>query len=82
MLNKHLNGKKISSHMWFFEGFCKLLKPKYCVLIDVGTVPSEDGLVNYFKGMEADEKENKEYGLLYVNSKNVSSKQLVLRNSV
>ena len=40
--------------MWFFEGFCKLLKPKYCVLIDVGTVPSEDGLVNYFKGMEAD----------------------------
>ena len=55
MLNKHLNGKKISSHMWFFEGFCKLLKPKYCVLIDVGTVPSEDGLVNYFKGMEADE---------------------------
>ena len=40
--------------MWFFEGFCKFLKPKYCTLIDVGTVPSEDGLVNYFRGMEAD----------------------------
>jgi len=21
-LNKHLNAKKLSSHMWFFEGFC------------------------------------------------------------
>ena len=54
-LNKHLNGKKISSHMWFFEGFAKFLKPKYCALIDVGTVPAEDGLVNYFKAMEAND---------------------------
>jgi chitin synthase len=25
VLNKHLNGKKLSSHMWFFEGFCRYL---------------------------------------------------------
>ena len=37
-LNKHLNAKKLSSHMWFFEGFCRFLQPKYCCLIDVGTV--------------------------------------------
>jgi chitin synthase len=24
---KHLNGKKLSSHAWFFEGFCRYLKP-------------------------------------------------------
>ena len=54
MLNKHLNGKKISSHMWFFEGFCRFLKPKYCCLIDVGTVPHKLGLVNYFRFMESD----------------------------
>ncbi len=26
-LNKHLNAKKLSAHLWFFEGFCKLLIP-------------------------------------------------------
>jgi chitin synthase len=53
-LNKHLNGRKLSSHMWFFEGFCRLLQPKYCALIDVGTVPHKMGLVNYFLPMEYD----------------------------
>lgn len=24
---KHLNGTKLSSHLWFFEGFCRYLKP-------------------------------------------------------
>ena len=54
-LLKHLNAKKLSSHMWFFEGFCRFLKPKYCCLIDVGTVPDKLGLVNYFRFMESDE---------------------------
>jgi len=53
-LNKHLNGKKLSSHMWFFEGFCRLLHPKYCVFIDVGTVPSETGIFKYFCALEGD----------------------------
>ena len=56
ILNKHLNGRKLSSHMWFFEGFCRLLKPKYCALIDVGTVPDKMGLVNYYLPMENDSK--------------------------
>ena len=53
-LNKHLNGRKLSSHMWFFEGFCRQLKPKYCALVDVGTVPHSMGLVNYYLPMEND----------------------------
>jgi chitin synthase len=54
-LNKHLNAKKLSSHMWFFEGFCRLFHPKYCCFIDVGTVPDELGIVNYYKALEGDE---------------------------
>ena len=53
-LNKHMNGKKLSSHMWFFEGFCRFLLPKYCCFVDVGTVPDETGVINYFKAMESD----------------------------
>jgi chitin synthase len=36
---KHLNGTKLSSHLWFFEGFCRFLQPKFIVLLDVGTQP-------------------------------------------
>lgn len=39
--------------MWFFEGFCRLLKPKYCCLLDVGTTPDKMGIVNYFKALES-----------------------------
>lgn len=40
--------------MWFFQGFCRYLNPKYLALVDVGTQPHKMGLVNYFKAMEAD----------------------------
>ena len=36
---KHTNGTKLSSHLWFFEGFCRYIQPKFCVLLDVGTKP-------------------------------------------
>lgn len=51
-VNKHLNGKKLSSHMWFFEGFCRLLNPKYVCLVDGGTRPDKEGIVNFYKAME------------------------------
>jgi chitin synthase len=47
---KHLNGTKLSSHLWFFEGFCRLLKPEFIVLLDVGTQPDATGVVNLIKG--------------------------------
>ncbi|KAL4466748.1 hypothetical protein ABPG74_010345 [Tetrahymena malaccensis] len=51
---KHLNAKKLSSHLWFFEGFCRQFQPKYCALVDVGTIPDQYGLVNMFKALEGD----------------------------
>ncbi|KAL4456824.1 hypothetical protein ABPG73_002271 [Tetrahymena malaccensis] len=51
---KHLNGKKLSSHLWFFEGFCRQFQPKYCALVDVGTLPANDGLVQMYKALEGD----------------------------
>ena len=36
---KHTNGTKLSSHLWFFEGFCRYFKPEFCILLDVGTTP-------------------------------------------
>lgn len=47
---KHINGAKLSTHVWFFEGFCRYLKPEFCVAMDVGTVPSSVGVVNLIKG--------------------------------
>lgn len=47
---KHLNGTKLSSHLWFFEGFCRFLDPKYIVLLDVGTQPNKNGVANLIKG--------------------------------
>lgn len=37
---KHMNGKKLHSHLWFFEGFCRYLVPEFVVLLDVGTTPA------------------------------------------
>ena len=36
---KHLNNKKIDSHLYFFRGFCELLNPSNCMCIDIGTEP-------------------------------------------
>ena len=47
---KHLNGTKLSSHLWFFEGFCRYLNPEFIVLLDVGTKPEDEGVVNLLKG--------------------------------
>jgi chitin synthase len=52
ILLKHKNGKKLSSHMWFFQGFCRYIEPKYCVLVDVGTMPEGDGIFEYYRALE------------------------------
>lgn len=43
---------KLSSHMWFFSGFCKTLQPEFTCLIDCGTVPDDRGVFNYFRVLE------------------------------
>jgi chitin synthase len=53
---KHQNGKKLSSHLWFFEGFCRLLNPEFCTLMDIGTQPYETGLLNFIEALESNPK--------------------------
>jgi cellulose synthase/poly-beta-1,6-N-acetylglucosamine synthase-like glycosyltransferase len=36
LCTKYRNSGKLSSHNWFFNGYCKELRPKYAVLLDVG----------------------------------------------
>ena len=49
---KHKNEGKLSSHMLFFEGFCKLFDPEYCILTDVGVKPREDAIYKMWAHME------------------------------
>jgi chitin synthase len=46
---KHTNGTKLSSHLWFFEGFCRQFNPEICILLDVGTKPSSLGILKYLE---------------------------------
>lgn len=39
LCTKYKNAGKLSSHNWFFNGFCKELNPRYAVLLDVGLRP-------------------------------------------
>ena len=52
MVTKYKNGGKLSSHNWFFNGFCRELKTKYAILLDVGLKPDTEALVKMYKHME------------------------------
>ena len=41
---KFKNSGKLSSHLWFFRGFCEEIKPKYCILIDCGLEPKSNSI--------------------------------------
>lgn len=49
---KYRNSGKLSSHNWFFNGFCKELRPKYAVLLDVGLKPDEVALLKMYRYMK------------------------------
>lgn len=65
---KHLNGTKLSSHLWFFEGFCRYLQPKFIVLLDVGTKPSDVGVVNLLRTLEQNNNCGGATGLMSVDA--------------
>ncbi|KAJ3258048.1 Chitin synthase, class 1 [Boothiomyces macroporosus] len=46
---KEKNAKKINSHRWFFNAFGAMLNPKVCILIDVGTKPTEKSFYYLWK---------------------------------
>ena len=51
---KHENKRKLNSHLWYFGGFCKVMRPDYCMLIDVGTEPEDKALYLLFRALEKD----------------------------
>lgn len=42
------NFKKLNSHLWFFSGFCEILNPEVCILLDCGCRPMSDALVKMY----------------------------------
>ncbi|KAJ3315378.1 Chitin synthase, class 1 [Blyttiomyces sp. JEL0837] len=50
---KEKNAKKINSHRWFFNAFGPLLMPKICVLLDVGTKPSDKSMYKLWKAFDS-----------------------------
>ena len=54
MVTKYKNEGKLSSHNWFFNGFCRELGAKYAILLDVGLMPDQQALVKMYKHMEND----------------------------
>ncbi|KAF9070089.1 chitin synthase-domain-containing protein [Rhodocollybia butyracea] len=46
---KEKNQKKINSHRWFFNAFAAVLQPNVCVLLDVGTRPSNKSIYRLWK---------------------------------
>ena len=52
---KHLNNKKIDSHLYFFRGFCEYLEPEFCMLVDIGTKPLEQSINKLYEYMWAND---------------------------
>ncbi|ODV91967.1 glycosyltransferase family 2 protein [Tortispora caseinolytica NRRL Y-17796] len=42
---KQKNSKKINSHRWLFNAFCKLLQPEVVILLDAGTKPNNKSIL-------------------------------------
>ncbi|KAJ2992111.1 Chitin synthase, class 2 [Globomyces sp. JEL0801] len=53
---KEKNAKKINSHKWFFNAVCGSVNPEVCMLLDVGTKPSDTSLFHLYRAFERDQK--------------------------
>lgn len=53
---KEENAGKLDSHLWFFDAFADSLRPDFCFLVDVGTVPGPRSLVKLRDTLKTDAK--------------------------
>ena len=53
MCVKYKNAGKLSSHNWFFNGFCRELSPAFTVLMDVGLKPAREAVFRMYAHMKA-----------------------------
>ncbi|KAF0544551.1 glycosyltransferase family 2 protein [Gigaspora margarita] len=51
---KEKNTKKLTSHQWSFNAFAALLKPKICILLDMGTKASKTSIYQLWKAFDHD----------------------------
>ena len=51
---KEENAGKLDTHWWFFNHLCPAYTPKYCLQIDVGTVPKSDAIGHLWSTLEED----------------------------
>jgi chitin synthase len=51
---KHKNRGKLDTHWWFFNKFAKPLNPSLCVQLDVGTIPSENSIIDMWDTIQTD----------------------------
>jgi chitin synthase len=51
---KEQNKRKLNTHLWFFEGFCEYIQPKFVMLLDVGTQPRHSALYRLYEAMKDD----------------------------
>ncbi|KAI8612913.1 chitin synthase-domain-containing protein [Chytriomyces sp. MP71] len=63
---KERNAKKINSHRWFFNAFGRLLKPEVCVLLDVGTKPTDRSIYRLWKAFNKNPHVGGACGEIYV----------------
>lgn len=50
---KERTGGMLNSHMWFF-GINKQIRPKYCLILNTGTMPKNESVKNLYQYMELD----------------------------
>jgi chitin synthase len=53
---KEHNKRKLNTHLWFFEGFCEYIQPKFVQLLDVGTQPRRNALYRLYEAMVVDDR--------------------------
>lgn len=53
---KERNGGKLGLHDWFFNAFAEHLQAKFCVLLDVGTIPQDRAIYKLYKAMYLDDE--------------------------
>ncbi|TPX47488.1 chitin synthase [Synchytrium endobioticum] len=73
---KEKNAKKINSHRWFFNAFGRALNPQICVLLDVGTKPSETSFWHLWHAFDRNPRVAGACGEIYAETGHCGSKLL------
>lgn len=74
---KYKNAGKLSSHNWFFNGFCRELRPRFAVLLDVGLRPHREALYKMYHHMNKNDRVGGVCGYMSLKIEQASEKEEV-----